>query len=132
MIPLAAPTGPRQRWSMDFVSETLIGGQRFRALTIVDDYSRESPAIEVSISLPGAVVARVLDRLAQTWGLPRVLVPDNGPEFTSKAMLKWADRTGVKLHYIDPGKPVQNAFIESFNGKFRDECLNQSWFPGLG
>jgi putative transposase len=128
---LVAASRINQRWSMDFVSDTLAGGRRFRAFTIVDDCSRESPAIEVDTSLPGARVVRVLDQIAGERGLPEVIVCDNGPEFISKALDRWAYEHGVKLHFIQPGKPTQNAYIESFNGKFRDECLNEHWFVDL-
>jgi putative transposase len=120
-----------QRWSMDFVSDSLATGRRFRVLTIVDDHSRRSPALEVDTSLSGERIARVLDRVAGEYGLPETIVSDNGPEFISKAMDRWAYDRGVKLHFIQPGKPTQNAYIESFNGKFRDECLNESWFVSL-
>jgi putative transposase len=107
-------------------------GQVFRLLTIVDHYTRESPAIEVDLSLPGARVAQVLDRLSAHRGLPRSIRVDNGPEFTGRALDEWAHLRGVKLEFIRPGKPVENAFIESFNGRLRQECLNQHWFLGLG
>ena len=126
-----APTGRNQRWSMDFVSDCLADGRRFRALTIVDEFSRESPTIEVDTSLPGQRVANVLDRLATTRGLPKMLVTDNGPEFTGQALSQWAFENGVELHFIRPGKPTENAFIESFNGKLRDECLNEKWSSSL-
>lgn len=116
---------------MDFVSDSLFYGRKFRALTIVDDFSRESPAIEVDTSLSGLRVTRVLDQLAQTRGLPEVITVDNGPEFAGKVLDEWAYRNGVKLHFIRPGKPVENCYIESFNGKFRDECLNENWFSSL-
>ena len=131
VLPMESPTGPMQRWSLDFIHDSLTNGRRFRALTIVDDFSRECPALEVDTSLSGQRVTRVLDQLSERTGLPQVLVMDNGPEFTSKAMLCWAEQRGVKLHFIDPGKPTQNAYIESFNGKFRDECLNEHWFNDL-
>ncbi len=131
VVPVEAPAGPMQRWSMDFVHDSLRDGRRFRALTVVDDFSRECPTITVDTSISGWRVTRVLDGLAAATGLPQVLVTDNGPEFTSKAMLCWAQQTGVRLHFIDPGKPTQNAYIESFNGKFRDECLNERWFNNL-
>ena len=131
-LPLEVPTRPRQRWSLDFIHDSLRDGRRFRALTVVDDFSRECPVIAVDTSISGQRVTRVLEELAESTGLPQVLVMDNGPEFTSKAMLCWAEQKGVKLHFIDPGKPTQNAYIESFNGKFRDECLNQHWFRDLG
>jgi len=131
VMPAAVPTRPMQRWSMDFVHDSLRDGRRFRTLTIVDQFSRECPTIAVDTSISGQRVTRVLDGLAESTGLPEVLVMDNGPEFTSKAMLCWAQQRGVKLHFIDPGKPTQNAYIESFNGKFRDECLNGHWFNNL-
>ncbi|MNS05460.1 IS2 transposase TnpB [compost metagenome] len=125
------PLQPNQRWSMDFTLDALWNGTRFRTLNIVDDYTRESLAIEVDTSLPGMRVARVLDRLAETRGLPKVIVVDNGPEFAGRVLDAWADKKGVKLHFIRPGKPVENAYIEPFNGKFRDECLNQTLFTTM-
>jgi putative transposase len=125
------PDKPNQRWSMDFVSDQLSMGRRFRCLTLVDDCSRESPAIEVDVSLPGKRVIRVLERLKQTRGLPKVIVVDNGPEFSGHDLDQWAHENNVRLVFIRPGKPVENAFIESFNGKFRDECLNEHWFTSL-
>ena len=130
-VPLAALTGPNQRWSMDLVQDSTVGGRRIRALTIVDEFTRECPAIEVDTSIPGQRVVRVLDRLSGTHGLPQELVLDNGPELTSKAMEAWAQRSGVRLHFITPGKPTENGYIESFNGKFRDECLNRHLFLDL-
>jgi putative transposase len=129
--PLAVPSRPNERWSMDFMQDCLAGGRRFRVLTIVDDFTRECPAVEVDTSIPGARVVRVLERLAFTRGLPKVIVSDNGSEFTGKVLDAWANRRGVKLHFIDPGRPMQNGFIESFNGKFRDELLDQNWFTDL-
>ncbi len=130
--PVLVPTQRNQRWSMDFVSDALGDGRKFRSLTIVDDCSRESPAIEVDFSLPGERVTQVLDRVALArGGYPAVIVLDNGPEFRSEALDQWADRHDVRLHFIEPGRPVQNAFVESFNGRFRDECLNQNWFVSL-
>jgi putative transposase len=129
--PLPAPAAPNDRWSMDFVSDALGDGRKFRALTIVDDFTRESPAIEVDTSLPGERVVRVLEQLGATRGLPKAIVCDNGPEFRGEALDQWADRRGVALQFIQPGKPIQNAFAESFNGRFRDECLNESWFVSL-
>lgn len=120
-----------ERWSIDFVSDSLASGTRFRSLTIVDDWSRECPAIEVDTSITGARVVRVLERITQERGLPEVIVSDNGPEFISKALDRWSYDRGVKLHLIQPGKPTQNAYVESFNGKFRDECLNEHWFTTL-
>lgn len=129
--PLMMPNQVNERWSMDFTADTLADGRGFRTLNIVDDFSRECLAIEVDTSLPGLRVARVLDRLAEERGLPRAIVLDNGPELTGKALDAWAYRRGVDLRFIRPGKPIENAFIESFNGKFRDECLNEHWFTGL-
>lgn len=116
---------------MDFTSDTLADGGKFRTLNIIDDFSRECLEIEVSPRLPSKRVIAVLDRLRWQRGLPLEIVVDNGPEFTSKAMIQWACNNGVNLHFIDPGKPIQNAFVESFNGRFRDECLNQYWFKSL-
>ena len=120
-----------ERWSMDFVSDALATGRRFRCLTIVDEGTRESPDILTDTSISGVRVTRVLDKLKEERGLPAVIVVDNGPEFTSKAMHRWARLNGVRLHFIDPGKPTQNAFVESFNGKLRDTCLNLHWFVDL-
>ena len=128
---LAEAARPNQRWSMDFVQDRLASGRRMRLLTIVDDYSRECPAIEVDTSLPGLRVTQVLDRLAERCGLPELITVDNGPEFAGTVVDAWAYRQGVKLHFIQPGKPVQNAYIESFNGRLRDECLNEHWFTTL-
>ena len=126
------PTRHNQRWSMDFVHDATAGGRVFRTLNVVDDFTRECLAIEVDTSLPGLRVARVLNRLAiERGGLPQEIVVDNGPEFRGKPFNKWSERAGVKLRFIDPGKPVQNAFVESFNGRFRDECLNEHWFVNL-
>jgi putative transposase len=125
------PTRPNECWALDFVSDTLAWGRRIRCLTIVDCYTREAPAIEVDTSLPGARVVRVLEGIAAQRGLPESLLMDNGPELTSRVLDQWAYEHGVALRFIDPGKPVQNAFIESFNGRFRDECLNQHWFTSL-
>ena len=130
-VPLAAPTGAGERYSMDFMRDTLADGRVFRTLNIVDDYTRECLAIEVDTSLPGARVVRVLERLAAAGRRPLHIVVDNGPEFVSKAVDQWAARSGVNLRFIDPGKPMQNGYIESFNGKFRDECLSQHWFVSL-
>lgn len=129
--PLPVATRRNQRWSMDFITDALADGRKFRSLTLVDDCSRESPAIETDFSLPGERVAAVLDRVGQERGYPEVIVVDNGPEFTSQALDQWATERGVRLHFIEPGKPVQNAFAESFNGRLRDECLNDHWFLSL-
>ena len=130
-VPLTAPTCPNERWAMDFVSDALADGRKIRCLTIVDAFTRECPAIEVDTSLPGERVARVLDRLVATRGAPAAITVDNGPELRGQALDAWAYRHGVTLDFITPGKPVDNAFIESFNGKFRDECLAQHWFLSL-
>ena len=130
-LPLALPSGPNERWSMDFMTDSLATGRRFRTLNVVDDYTRECLRIEVDTSLSGERVARVLEELCWHRGRPQVIVVDHGPEFTSQALDRWAYQRGVKLHFIAPGKPEQNAYVESFNGKFRDECLNEHWFGGL-
>jgi putative transposase len=128
-VPMLVPDKVNQRWSMDFVSDQLANGRRFRVLNVVDDYSRECVLQVVDTSISGQRVARELAQLARS--LPKTIVVDNGPEFTSKAMFFWAKHAGVKLHFIQPGKPTQNAFVESFNGKFRDYCLNLNWFASL-
>jgi putative transposase len=130
-VPLLLPTKADERYSMDFMRDTLADGRVFRVLNIVDDYTRECLAIEVDTSLPGERVVRVLDRLAAMGRQPLHIVIDNGPEFASRAVDQWAARRGVNLRFIDPGKPMQNGYIESFNGKFRDECLSQHWFISL-
>jgi putative transposase len=130
-IVLPSPTGPNEIWSMDFVTDSIVTGRRFRALVIVDDYSRECPAIEVDTSLGGIRVVQVLERLAETRGLPQVITADNGPEFASRVLDEWAYRRGVKLNFIRPGKPIENAYAESFIGRLRDECLNENWFITL-
>jgi len=130
-VALTVPRRPQERWSMDFVSDSFSDGRKFRSLNIVDDYSRECLVTEVDTSIPGARVVRVLERLRERRGLPEVMVMDNGPEFAGKALDAWAYQRGVNLQFIEPGKPVQNAFIESFNGRFRDECLNEHWFISL-
>ena len=116
---------------MDFLHDRLATKRPFRVLTMVDEYSRESPAIVADTSLTGARVVEVLERLAENRSLPGLITVDNGPEFAGSALDAWAYRRGIKLHFIDPGKPVQNAYVESFNGRFRDECLNEHWFPTL-
>jgi putative transposase len=125
------PTAGDQRWSMDFVSDTLVDGRRFRALTVVDNFTRECPIIETDFSLTGKKVADTLQRLADRRGLPESITVDNGSEFISKALDFWAYRNNVKLDFVRPGKPVENAFIESFNGRLRDECLNANLFVSL-
>lgn len=130
-IIMASPEKPNQKWSMDFVTDSLVSGRRFRALAIVDDYSRECPAIEVDTSLGGRRVVGVLERLGELRGLPEVITVDNGPEFAGRSLDEWAYRKGIKLSFIRPGKPIENAFAESFNGRLRDECLNTNWFMNL-
>ncbi len=130
-MPLAHPSVPLERWSMDFKADTLGDGRGFRTLNIVDDFSHECPAIEVDRSLPGARVVRVLDRLAETIGLPRVIVCDYGHEFSGRTLDARAYRRCVELRFIRPGKPIEHAYVESFNGKFRDECLNEHWFASI-
>jgi putative transposase len=122
---------PQERWSLDFLSDSLTDGRRFRVLTIVDNVSRVSPAIAIGTSLPGERVVALLDRLRSTVGVPQRIAIDNGPEFISKALDAWAYQNGVQLEFSRPGKPTDNAFAESFNGRLRDECLNQHWFASL-
>jgi len=129
--PQERPTGANQVWTMDFTKDRLASGRSFRTLNLMDGYTREALWIEVDTSLPSERVVRVLQWLKQSRGVPEVIQVDNGPEFISQAVDQWAFSNGVRLHFIEPGKPVQNAFIESFNGKFRDECLNQNWFLSL-
>jgi putative transposase len=124
-------TQPLERWSLDFLSDSLVDGRRFRVLTIVDNVSRVSPAIAVGTSLTGERVVTLLERLRLTVGVPQRIAIDNGPEFISKALDAWAYQNGVQLEFSRPGKPTDNAFAESFNGRFRDECLNQHWFASL-
>jgi putative transposase len=127
----APATRVNERWSMDFMGDSLADGRTFRTFNVVDDFSREAPVIAVDQSLPGERVVRELEAVVAVRGVPETIVMDNGPEFAGKALDAWAYRRGVKLHFIRPGKPVENAYIESFNGKFRDECLNEHWFVGL-
>jgi putative transposase len=125
---MPAPQRPNQSWSMDYVADALIDGRKLRVLAIVDDYSRECLALEVDTSLPGSRVVAVLERLADIRGLPGSITVDHGPEFEGRLLDAWAYRRGVRLAFIRPGKPIDNCYIESFNGKFRDECLNEHWF----
>ena len=124
-------TRVNQRWSIDFVSDCVSTGRVIRMLTVVDDCTRECPAIEVDTSLGGWRVRRVLDRIASERGVPEAIVLDNGPEFRGRALAAWSEERGVPLEFIQPGKPAQNAFAESFNGRLRDECLNANWFTSL-
>jgi putative transposase len=125
------PIAANQRWSLDFTEDCLANGRRFRTANLKDDCTRECPAIRVDISLPGQRVAAMLEDVAQVRGYPDVLVVDNGPELRGRDLERWAYENGVKLFFIDPGKPMQNGSIESFNGRFREECLDQSWFTSL-
>jgi putative transposase len=125
------PGRPNQQWGVDFVSDALSWGRRIRLFTVVDVFTREALAIEVDTSLPGGRVVRVLERLAAERGAPDEIVLDNGPELAGKALDQWAYERGVGLRFIEPGKPVQNAFVESFQGRLRDECLDRHWFVSL-
>lgn len=124
--PMVLPERPGQRWSLDFLSDVFGTGRRFRILAVIDDFSRKCLALVADTSLPGSRVVRELDALVRLYGRPEVIVSDNGTELTSRAMLEWQTRTGVVWHYIQPGKPTQNAFIESFNARLRDELLNEA------
>ncbi|HEV2716788.1 MAG TPA: IS3 family transposase [Terriglobales bacterium] len=124
-------TRPNERWSMDFVSDCVSTGRVIRMLTVVDECTRECPVIEVDTALGGLRVRRVLDRIASERGLPEAIVLDNGPEFRGRALAAWSQERGVRLDFIQPGKPAQNAYAESFNGRLRDECLNANWFTSL-
>ena len=119
------------RWSMDFLFDQFVDGRRIKCMTVVDDFTREALAIVPSRSISGQDVTGILDQIADMRGYPGAIVSDNGPEFTSKAMDEWAYKNGINLCFIEPGKPTQNAYIESFNGKFRDECLNEELFFNL-
>jgi putative transposase len=128
---LALPVRANQVWTMDFTHDQLASGRQFRMLNLMDGFTRESPRIEVDTSLPGLRVVRVLEDVARERGYPQAIQVDNGPEFVSRVVDQWAFEHSVELHFIAPGKPTENAFIESFNGKFRDECLNENWFLTL-
>jgi putative transposase len=129
--PMALPQGANQRWSLDFVADTLDSGRRFRVLVIVDDFTRECLALVVDTSLSGVRVARELDKLVARRKRPLMIVSDNGTELTSRAILQWQEDNAVEWHYIAPGKPMQNGFVESLNGRLRDECLNEHLFRSL-
>ena len=129
--PLELPLVANQRWSLDFVADQMTDGRRFRILNVIDDVTKESLAAVVDTSISGRRVARELTALIERRGRPGVIVSDNGTEFTSNAILEWAEKMRVKWHYIAPGKPMQNAFVESFNGRMRDECLNEHIFTSL-
>lgn len=125
------PAAANQAWALDFVHDSLMSGRRFRALAVIDEWSRESLAIEVDVSLTGERVTRVLDRLGVERGLPTLIQSDNGPEFTGRVLDQWAYDNQVRLQFIEPGQPIQNAFIESFNSRLREECLNEHVFVSL-
>jgi putative transposase len=129
--PMPVPDRPNARWSIDFVSDTFGVSRRMRILAVVDDCTRESIGMVADTSIGGHRVARELDAMIRVYGKPACIVSDNGTEFTSRALLEWQTRAGVAWHYIDPGKPQQNAFAESFNGRLRDECLNETAFESL-
>ena len=118
-------------WSMDFLADALVSGRRLRTLNIVDEHTREALAIEVDTSLPGMRVVRVLEQLRESGRKPRQIMVDNGPEFTGRVLDQWAHENGVQLRFITPGRPSENGYIESFNGRLRDECLNENWFVNL-
>jgi len=125
------PQYPNHIWSMDFMKDSLSCGRKIKAFPIVDEYSKKCFVIEVDTSITGKRVSEVLNRIAFTEGLPEIIMIDNGPEFIGRALDEWAYRRGIKLFFIRPGKPVENCYMESFNGKFRDECLNEHWFTSL-
>jgi putative transposase len=129
--PMTLPQGPNQRWSLDFVSDTFTDSRRFRILAVVDDFTRECLCLVADTSLSGMRVARELDTVMAERGRPSLCVSDNGTEFTSTAILRWSQDTAIDWHYIAPGKPQQNAFVESFNGRLRDELLNETLFVSL-
>lgn len=125
------PAYPNHIWSMDFMRDSLADGRAMKLLSVVDEYTRKCLQIEIDTSINGVRVARILTEISQIQGLPEIIVIDNGPEFIGKALDVWAYQRGIKLTFIRPGKPVENAYIESFNGRFRDECLNENWFLSL-
>jgi putative transposase len=129
--PLKIARAVNDVWSMDFVSDNLVNGRRLKCLTVADDFSHESVDIAVDFGIGGAYVVRILDQAATFKGYPSAVRTDNGPEFTSRVFMGWCQANGVKHLLIEPGKPTQNGYIESFNGKFRDECLNEHWFDNL-
>lgn len=130
-VPLQTAQRVNEVWSMDFVSDSLANGRRIKCLTVADDFSRESVDIAVDFGISGQYVTRLLDQAAVFRGYPAAVRTDNGPEFTSRAFISWAQSHGIRHILIEPGRPMQNGYIESFNGKFRDECLNEHWFETL-
>jgi len=131
-VPLLLPETINERWSMDFVTDRLYDSRKFRVFNLIDDCSRESIVQHADFSISGVRLVRIFDDLKNSRPLPKQIVCDNGPEFTSKAFRIWADKNSIELHFIEKGKPTQNAFVESFNGKFRDECLNEELFLNIG
>jgi putative transposase len=129
--PLIRPATANDVWSMDFIFDRVASGRLIKCLAIVDDATHESVALVPAHAINSLHVTRILSHLARSRGLPRIIRSDNGREFTGKAMLRWAHEHGVQLRQIEPGKPNQNAYVESFNGRFRDECLNENWFVSL-
>lgn len=130
-VPLPVPQSVNDQWALDFVHDRTAGGRAFRCLSVLDIATRECPVIHVDTSIPAKVVTGVLDRLIETRGKPQNIITDNGPEFTANAFLSWAEKHQIRVIHINPGKPMENAFIESFQGKLRDECLNLHWFTAL-
>lgn len=130
-VPLSLATTVNAVWSMDFVSDSLASGRRLKFLTVADDFSHECIDLTLDYGISGEYVTRLLDRAAVFRGYPQAVRTDNGPEFTSRAFIAWAQAHGIRHILIEPGKPMQNGYIESFNGKFRDECLNEHWFQSL-
>ena len=128
---MTVPMVPNERWSLDFVMDTLVSGRRFRILTLVDDFTRECLGLVAHTSLTALRVVRELGHIIESRGCPRMIVSDNGTEFTSNVILAWQEELGIEWHYIAPGKPMQNGFCESFNGRMRDELLNEALFFGL-
>lgn len=129
--PLKKASKPNEIWAMDFMMDSCGNGRKIRTLNIIDLYARECLKIEVGSSLPSSKVISILENLALERGLPERIIVDNGPEYTSKILRKWSERKQVCLDYITPGRPMENGYIESFNGKFREECLNQNWFQNI-
>ncbi|ASV12047.1 hypothetical protein B2G51_10365 [Leptospira santarosai] len=130
-VPKLLPKAIGDRWSMDFMSDSLYSGRRFRILNIIDDFGRLAVATKAEFSITSERLVRILNEVSKVRSLPKQIVVDNGPEFTSKTFLRWAFDKGVDIHFITPGKPTENAFIESFNGKMRNECLNENWFKNI-
>ncbi len=130
-LPLLRPDAPNLTWSMDFVMDALASGRRIKCLTCVDDFTKECLTITAAFGISGVQVTRILDSIALFRGYPATIRTDQGPEFTCRALDQWAFKHGVELRLIQPGKPTQNGFIESFNGRFRDECLNEHWFSDI-